>query len=134
RRRRPAVVDQLAHSGEAIGMAFQLVDDLLDVAGDPARTGKPVGTDLRDGNPSLPIVLAVGRSAVLARVWQERQPSDREVEDGLAEIHRSGVLERVREEVLAHTEKAAASLASLADTPYRDFLEGLIAELRDRAS
>ena len=127
-----AVVDELARSGDAIGIAFQLVDDLLDVAGDPARTGKPVGTDLRDGNPSLPIVLAVGRSAVLARVWQAPRPSDREVEAGLAEIRDSGVLERVREEVLTHTQKAAASLASLADTPYRDFLEGLIAELRDR--
>jgi len=129
-----ALVAELAQAGEAIGMAFQLVDDLLDVAGDPARTGKPVGTDLRDGNPSLPIVLAVARSDVLARVWQDPEPSDREVEAGLAEIRRSGVLERVRDEVLAYTERAAASLASLPDTPYRDFLEGLIAELRDRIS
>ena len=127
-----AIIDEIARCGNAIGMAFQLIDDLLDVIGDSAQTGKPVGIDLRDGNPSLPIVLALPASAVLARIWRQPEPSDEEVAVGLAEIRASGALELVRDEAIAHTRAAAEALASLSDTPYRDFLEGLIGELRDR--
>ena len=127
-----ATIDEIARCGNAIGMAFQLIDDLLDVIGDSAQTGKPVGIDLRDGNPSLPIVLALPASAVLARIWRQSEPSDEEVAVGLAEIRASGALEHVRDEAIAHTRTAAEALASLSDTPYRDFLEGLIGELRDR--
>ncbi len=128
----PKVVAELGESGTAIGMAFQLIDDLLDVAGDSAKTGKPVGIDLRDGNPSLPIVLALPTSPTLAEVWQSEDAGDREIEAALAEIRKSGVIERVRREAIGYTETAAASLASLPATPYRDFLEALVAELRDR--
>jgi octaprenyl-diphosphate synthase len=126
-------IEVLARCGESIGMAFQLVDDLLDVIGDPSRTGKPVGIDLRDGNPSLPIVLALPRSPALVAVWRRDDPTDADVSAGLAEIVSSGVIERVRGEAIAYTDAAAESLASLPHTPYRDFLETLIAELRDRA-
>ena len=126
------MIEQLARCGGAIGMAFQLVDDLLDVIGDEAQTGKPVGIDLRDGNPSLPIVLALPTRPELARIWQAANPSDEDVMLGLAEIRASGAPERVREQALGHTRRAASALASLPDTPYRDFLESLIAELRDR--
>ena len=127
-----AIVEELARCGESIGMAFQLVDDLLDVVGDSSQTGKPVGIDLRDGNPSLPIVLALPTSPVLARIWQQPEPSDEQVALGLREIRASGVLDRVRDEAVAHTRHAAHALASLPDSPYRDFLESLIGELRDR--
>jgi octaprenyl-diphosphate synthase len=126
-------IEVLAHCGESIGMAFQLVDDLLDVVGDPSRTGKPVGIDLRDGNPSLPIVLALPRSPALVAVWRRAEPTEADVSAGLAEIVSSGAVERVRKEAIAYTQAAADSLASLPLTPYRDLLETLIAELRDRA-
>jgi octaprenyl-diphosphate synthase len=125
--------EMLGRCGESIGMAFQLVDDLLDVVGDPSRTGKPVGIDLRDGNPSLPIVLALPRSPALVAVWRRADPTEADVSAGLAEIVSSGAVERVRKEAIAYTEAAAGSLASLPPTPYRDLLETLIAELRDRA-
>ncbi len=128
-----ARIEVLARCGESIGMAFQLVDDLLDVVGDPSRTGKPIGIDLRDGNPSLPIVLALPRSPALVAVWRRDDPSEADVSTGLAEIVSSGAVERVREQAIAYTEAAADSLASLPNTPYRDLLETLIAELRDRA-
>jgi octaprenyl-diphosphate synthase len=126
------VVEELARSGNAIGMAFQVVDDLLDVAGDPAQTGKPAGIDLRDGNPSLPIVLALPGSPALARVWRLANPTEEDIEIGLTEIRQSGALERAREEAIRYAESATRSLAIAADTPYRDFLESLIGELRDR--
>ncbi|MGH7898161.1 MAG: polyprenyl synthetase family protein [Candidatus Binatia bacterium] len=128
----PDVVAELARSGNAIGMAFQIVDDILDVAGDPAETGKPAGVDLRDGNPSLPIVLALAESQPLARVWRLTNPSEADIELGLAEIRKSGALDRAREEAMRHAESATRGLAIAPGTPYRDFLESLVAELRDR--
>jgi octaprenyl-diphosphate synthase len=59
----PAVVDAMRACGMHVGRAFQMQDDLLDVEGTTARTGKPRGLDLRDGNPSLPIVLALAEDA-----------------------------------------------------------------------
>lgn len=127
-----SLIEKLGQGGEAIGMAFQLIDDLLDVIGDPTQTGKPVGIDLRDGNPSLPIVLALPTSPLLARAWRAESVTDGEIDAAVAEIRTSGALERVREQALDYTRSAATSLASLPDTPYRDFLEALIGELRDR--
>ena len=110
------------------------VDDLLDVVGRSlADMGKPVGIDLRDGNPSLPIVLALPRSPALVAVWRRADPTEADVSAGLAEIVSSGAVERVRKEAIAYTEAASGSLASLPPTTYRDLLETLIAELRDRA-
>lgn len=128
------LIEQLARCGIAIGMAFQIVDDLLDVVGDSARTGKPVGIDLRDGNPSLPIVLTLADSAPLRGVWRQEDPSEDDIQAGLLEIRKSGAVERAREEAIGYACAAAASLASLPDTPYRDFLGTVIDELRDRVS
>src|SRR5207237_5049012 len=63
------LVEAMAAGGEHIGLAFQVSDDLLDVVGHPALTGKPRGIDLRDGNPSLPIVLALRSDPAVARLF-----------------------------------------------------------------
>jgi octaprenyl-diphosphate synthase len=130
----PDVVEGLARCGDAIGMAFQVSDDLLDVEGDEHRTGKPVGIDLRDGNPSLPIVLALPESADLRRIWQSRQVSSADIGEGLSAIRQSGVLPSVREEAGRYAEAAVTELAKLPDSPYRDVLDGLIRDLRGRVS
>jgi geranylgeranyl pyrophosphate synthase len=59
-------VDELGYFGEQIGLAFQLLDDVLDVTGPPERTGKPRGADLLDGTVTLPVILARQRDPVLA--------------------------------------------------------------------
>ena len=69
----------MAQCGFNVGMTFQIVDDLLDVVGDEQRVGKPIGIDLRDGNPSLPVVLALQRDAEVARVFERRAPSEGEI-------------------------------------------------------
>jgi geranylgeranyl pyrophosphate synthase len=56
----------LASFGRRVGLAFQLLDDVLDVSGVPAQTGKPRGTDLLDGTVTLPLIVARERDAVLA--------------------------------------------------------------------
>ena len=127
------VVDALARCGRSIGMAFQVVDDLLDVAGETEQTGKPVGIDVRDGNPSLPIVLAVRPGSELERIWLSAEPTGPEIGVALREIHASGVLADVRREALDYTEAAAAELAALPESGYRSCLEMLVRELAERA-
>ena len=58
----------LATFGREIGLAFQLLDDVLDVAGPPERTGKARGTDLLDGTVTLPLILARERDPALAEL------------------------------------------------------------------
>ena len=60
------VVDQLGEFGAALGEAFQLADDALDIAGDPARTGKPALADVKEGKPTWPLVVAVQRDPSIA--------------------------------------------------------------------
>ena len=68
----------LASFGEQIGLAFQILDDVLDVTGPPERTGKPRGADLLDGTVTLPLILARSRDPELAAldVREVRTPVD----------------------------------------------------------
>jgi heptaprenyl diphosphate synthase len=63
-------IDAMAKLGTAMGLAFQMVDDLLDILGPEEKIGKPVGSDLRAGIPSLPVVLGVERSPELRKLFQ----------------------------------------------------------------
>ncbi len=126
-----ALVDAMAACGRHVGLAFQMSDDLLDVTGQPGTTGKPRGIDLRDGNPSLPIVLALG-DPKLARLFAARRPTAAEVEAGLARIRRSGVLATVAEQARGHVAAAEAEIARLPPSPYRTALETLAQGLADR--
>jgi geranylgeranyl pyrophosphate synthase len=60
--------DQLGAFGERVGVAFQILDDVLDVTGPPERTGKPQGADLLDGTVTLPLVLARAEDSDLRAV------------------------------------------------------------------
>jgi len=130
----PAVVDAMARAGEHVGLAFQVSDDLLDVVGTPAVTGKPRGLDLRDGNPSLPIVLALRRDPELARLFAREQIGTADVEAGLARIRRAGVLGPVAERVREHARAALEALGQLQPSACRTALEGLAHGLDVRPS
>ena len=67
-------IDAMAKLGTAMGLAFQMIDDLLDILGPEEKIGKPVGSDLRAGIPSLPVVLAIARNPELRRTLRERHP------------------------------------------------------------
>jgi octaprenyl-diphosphate synthase len=130
----PRVVDAMRSCGRHVGLAFQLSDDLLDVAGHPDTTGKPRGIDLRDGNPSLPIVLALDRDPELRRLFASHRPSAAEIESGLARIQRTGVLAAVADRARGHVASAMVEIARLPDSPCRAALDGLAAGLAERAS
>jgi octaprenyl-diphosphate synthase len=130
----PAIVEAMASCGHHVGLAFQMSDDLLDVAGHPAATGKPRGIDLRDGNPSLPIVLALANDPELTRLFANRRPAATDVESGLARIRRSGVLRIVAEEARRHVARAAEEVGTLPPSLHRQALELLIQGIAERDS
>jgi len=130
----PAVVETMAACGQQVGLAFQMRDDLLDVEGHPAETGKPRGIDLRDGNPSLPIVLALQRDAEVRRLFARRDLSAAEIEVGLARIRRTGVVAEVAERAARQLDGALSAIQSLPASPARTALRDLALTLVDRRS
>lgn len=117
--------------GLNIGMAFQIIDDILDVEGD-ARTGKPVGIDLRDGNPSLPLVLAIAQDAEVRRVFLATDASEADIDGALQRVRRLDVLRTVRQLAEDYTARARSTLESLPYSAYRQALADIIADIEDR--
>jgi octaprenyl-diphosphate synthase len=130
----PGTIEAMASCGRHVGLAFQVSDDLLDVEGQTAITGKPRGIDLRDGNPSLPIVLALGQDVELARLFATPRLTAADVETGIARIRRAGVLGAVSARARTHVATALEEIARLPASPYRDALDGLTQALVDRPS
>lgn len=128
------VVEAMGQCGFNVGMTFQVVDDLLDVEGHEARVGKPTGLDLRDGNPSLPIVLALGRDPQVAQAFQKRTLSTAEVTSVLERIRRSGVLDEVRALANEYATRARKCLDRLPASPDKDQLLLLIEQLVSRSN
>ena len=109
--------------GREIGLAFQLLDDVLDVTGPPERTGKARGTDLLDGTVTLPLILARERDQRLAEL------DLRGLDAGGAEavcdrIAATGVLDQVRADARRRVELAKRALErSPLDPDQRQLLE-----------
>jgi geranylgeranyl pyrophosphate synthase len=100
----------LADYGAGIGLAFQLLDDVLDVAGPPERTGKARGTDLLDGTVTLPLILARERDPVLAAL-DLRSLDAAGAEKACERIAATGALEEVRSGARERVEAAKRALA-----------------------
>jgi octaprenyl-diphosphate synthase len=128
------LVEAMASCGRHVGLAFQMSDDLLDVEGQPAVTGKPRGIDLRDGNPSLPIVLALRHDPELARLFARRQPSPADIEAGLSSIRSTGALAAVSERARGHVAAALAEIGQLPASSCRTMLKTLARGLTDRGA
>jgi geranylgeranyl pyrophosphate synthase len=119
--------------GSAIGLAFQMIDDLLDVLGTEEKTGKPVGSDLREGIPSLPVVLGVESSRELRELFGGGRALDGADFDRALRILRSPhLLDRARALATEQVEVARGLLNQLKPSIYRDSLRVLIDEQIDR--
>jgi geranylgeranyl pyrophosphate synthase len=119
--------EALAGFGAEIGLAFQLLDDVLDVSGPPERTGKARGTDLLDGTVTLPLILAAGSDPALrdADLRALDPPAAAALCDRIAA---TGALERVRSRALEIVETAKRALATARLDPERRHLLALIAD------
>ncbi len=101
--------------GERIGIAFQLLDDVLDVAGPPERTGKPRGTDLLDGTITLPLLIARSRDRELAAVEISQVRTPQAAAVVCDQIAATGALETAREQALELVSEAKADLPAISE-------------------
>jgi heptaprenyl diphosphate synthase len=127
-----ATTDVLRRFGEEVGVAFQLSDDILDIAAESVTSGKTPGTDLREGVPTLPVLYALASSddSVSARRLRELVSgsieSDAEVAEALGLLRESDGMTRARATLAAYADRARALLVELPDVPTRAALAALI--------
>ncbi len=119
----------LTEYGERIGVAFQLSDDVLDIASDAIESGKTPGTDLREGVPTLPVLLAQRSSdpssARLRSLLAGDLDDDAPHAEALALLRAHPAMAEARDNVLARAEEARALLPRLPEGPAREALDAL---------
>ena len=98
--------ERLGEFGLALGIAFQIVDDILDCSGDTIETGKIAGTDLREGTPTLPLLLAAREDGVVREAL-----AGGPLDGALLRVGATDALERSREVALDYARKARGFLA-----------------------
>jgi octaprenyl-diphosphate synthase len=131
------VEEACADYGRALGTAFQLVDDLLDYEGDTQALGKNVGDDLREGKPTLPLLIAMERGSA-----EERNIIRQAIEGGEIErlpeivtiVRRTGALQATREAARAEAQVARERLFALPASKAREALLELCARSVERSS
>ena len=119
-------VDVVTRFGEAIGVAFQLADDVIDVASDGSESGKTPGTDLREGVPTLPSLYAARSTAPEdARLVAllSGPVAEEDVEEALRLLRDHPALPAAQRDVRRWADQARAELAALPDGPARRALE-----------
>ena len=131
---RAARVRLLGEFGERIGLAFQLLDDVLDVSGPAERTGKHRGTDLLDGTVTLPLILARERDPELAQLDLRAVRTPEQAENVCDAIAATGALQAAREEALAMVAEAKADLPALPSPSQQAALELVADGVVDRYS
>ena len=132
----PAAMEQAcATYGQALGTAFQVIDDLLDYAGNAAEMGKNLGDDLREGKATLPLIVAMQRGSA-----RQRDVVQHAIENGsvdaldqiVAIVTETGALDATREAAAAEAQRAIAAASSLPANPYSAGLLQLVAQLLER--
>jgi octaprenyl-diphosphate synthase len=127
----------LRRFGEALGMAFQIVDDLLDYIGDSSVIGKPTGSDLREHKVTLPLIAALPRMGgteqrQVAELMETAEPTDRQIAEVIAAVGEAGGLEYARDRALRLAQQADGELDALAPSRARDALRASITYVVDR--
>jgi all-trans-nonaprenyl-diphosphate synthase len=106
-------LDNLYQYGRDLGLAFQIVDDVLDFTGSADVLGKPAGSDLKSGNLTAPVLYALEEQPYLAGLIEREFSETGDFEQALNLIHNSQGIARSRELALRHVEQAIACLQDL---------------------
>jgi geranylgeranyl pyrophosphate synthase len=117
--------ESLREFGANLGIVFQIVDDILDCTGQTIETGKVAGTDLRDGTPTLPLILAAQEDEVVHRALGGGLQ-----EGALVRVAQTGALERSRELAIEYAERARTAL----NGSHRKELDAIVAAVLERRS
>lgn len=111
--------DALVRFGESLGFAFQIVDDLLDIVGDPETTGKVPGTDLREGVFTVPVLIASARERALTH---ELSAGRRELDSVLPFLVQTGALQETFDLATSYANRALRALAPLPEGDWKTVL------------
>ena len=129
------VEEACATYGQALGTAFQIIDDVLDYDGDSAEMGKNLGDDLREGKATLPLIAAMqrGTPAQAATVREAIENGNTDQLDAIAHIVRStGALDVARNAAAAEAQRAITALEQLPSNEYSAALHQLASQLLAR--
>jgi len=131
----PLVEKSCADYGQALGTAFQVIDDVLDYDGDVQEMGKNLGDDLREGKATLPLIIAMQRATAPERVIIEQAIETGGI-DQMAQIidivQKTGALTATRAAAAAEAQRALDALQNLPQNSHADALRQLASQLLDR--
>ena len=133
----PSVEKSCADYGQALGTAFQVIDDVLDYDGDVPEMGKNLGDDLREGKATLPLIIAMQRGTPSERstIAEAIQSGGTErMQDIIAIVHKTGALQATRDAAAAEAQRAVDAVAGLPVNPYSVALLELASQLLARRS
>src|SRR5215210_2020696 len=127
-------IDSLATYGQALGIAFQMSDDVMDLVGKPGLMGKGIGTDLAEGTVTLPVIFALreGDAATIRRVLAAPRPSPELLEAGIEAVLATDAVARTEAWARGEVESALEGLSLLPDCQEREFLEVIASEVVGR--
>ncbi|MBO4569099.1 MAG: polyprenyl synthetase family protein [Candidatus Methanomethylophilaceae archaeon] len=128
-------VEALGEFAYNLGLAFQIIDDALDVTGDPRDMGKAIGTDLLEGKPTLPIIYAMQDKAHGSEIRELFEMPSIEHEDvvrALRLISSTDSIRRCMDKAREIAEKAVVFLDSVSESVYKDSLRSLAGFVVDR--
>ena len=132
-----AMLEALGNFSHYIGLAFQIVDDTLDVTGDPHNTGKAVGTDLIEGKPTLPVIYAMqdpDKGPRLIELFEKADVTTDDVAEALELIRSTDSVDRCLSKAREYVDEAVGYMDSVPDSIYKDALLDLASYIvrRDR--
>ena len=133
----PALETACADYGRALGTAFQLIDDLLDYEGATTALGKNVGDDLREGKPTLPLLVAMSRGSAGQREFIRAAIVHGDIErlpEVIDIVRQTGALEATREAARTEVQVARGSIAQLPGSAQREALLYLCAQSLERSA
>jgi octaprenyl-diphosphate synthase len=131
----PEIEEACAEYGQALGTAFQVIDDVLDYAGDAAVMGKSVGDDLREGKATLPLIAAMqrGSAAEAATIKLAIETGDLSMlEKIVAIVKNTGALDIARDAARQEALRAITAAQRLPNTPHTECLIQLASQLLER--
>jgi octaprenyl-diphosphate synthase len=128
-----SLVDEAESYGLNMGIAFQMVDDILDVVGHIDLLGKPIGMDLRDGNPALPIILSVidGDPATIG-AFENGKPTEAQINAALDSIKTGSSIQEAKSLSKRYAREALKAVKKLPPSMYRNGLKSLVQLIIDR--